>query len=451
MELITRIADKYLIRKENIERAWVRALHHLPETLAGGDPLDILEFSTAHGAMLEIWRAAGHRVRGTDWDGWPDDYAKSPARKDWLDAMLAETHDNPRAETNRGWVYQPIIEATGLDVDLFDAGARPYPYRDKSYDVVCCYQALEAYAPPAEWPGIVGEFCRIARQSVVVGFNPPPRGLREDAEHFHQQHAAFETLRTLEAYGLKAVFLEFGETNAGFHPTALKLMAVPGAKEGPAMPAANASQVKQTGPKGDTFYKARARNYETRRKKQDWWHVEQEEMKSLLFGLPRGLSVVDIPFGTGRFVPYYKEFGYTITGLDVSQDMFDAAREALGPLFDECTCVTGDAAELPFDDAGFDLVVSTRFLRDIVTFSQAKAILAEMARVTSRYAILQLGENPDGEIEIGPDDVMGGALSRASVDALLAGFGFRVLERRLVKSAPEVGEVYHILCEKTDL
>jgi ubiquinone/menaquinone biosynthesis C-methylase UbiE len=206
--------------------------------------------------------------------------------------------------------------------------------------------------------------------------------------------------------------------------------------------------LKQTGPKGDTYYKARAQNYNKKRLKQDWWHVEQSAMEALLETLPRGLSVVDIPFGTGRFVPYYDKFGYRIAGLDASADMIGAARAALGPLYDKCSCTVGDAMDLPYADSAFDLVVSTRFLRDIVTFGMAKKMLAEMARVTSKYAIIQLGNNFDDGRTPDDEEVMGGNLSKAAVDVTLLAHGLRVKDRRLVLSEPEIGEIYHILCEK---
>lgn len=207
--------------------------------------------------------------------------------------------------------------------------------------------------------------------------------------------------------------------------------------------------LKQTGPKGDSYYKGRAENYNKKRLKQEWWHVEQAQMKALLETLPRNLKVVDIPFGTGRFVPYYVELGYEIAGLDASGDMIAAAQEALGPLYDKCACTIGDAADLPYQDGAFDLVVSTRFLRDIVPFGAAKQMLSEMARVTSKYAIIQLGNNFTRGRTPADDEVMGGNFSKVGLEKLLKGFRLKVKDRRLVLSEPEVGEIHHILCEKT--
>jgi len=206
--------------------------------------------------------------------------------------------------------------------------------------------------------------------------------------------------------------------------------------------------LKQTNPKGDTYYKGRADNYNKKRLKQDWWHVEQKEMEALLETLPRNLSVVDIPFGTGRFVPFYDKFGYKIAGLDASADMIGAARASLGALYEKCSCTVGDAMELPYKDGAFDLVVSTRFLRDIVTFGMAKTMLAEMARVTSKYAIIQLGNNFDEGRTPGDDEVMGGNLSKAGIEKMLKANGLKVKDRRLVLAEPEIGEIHHFLCEK---
>lgn len=202
-------------------------------------------------------------------------------------------------------------------------------------------------------------------------------------------------------------------------------------------------------PKGDTYYNKVAKNYDKRRKNQEWWGVEQEEMKSLLETLPKGLSVVDIPFGTGRFLEYYKEREYSVSGLDSSLHMINAARDSNGALMDGVDVKTGDAAELPFKDGSFDLLVSTRFLHDIVTFRHAKTILGEFSRVTKKYAIIQLGEST-GEGRMPDDDeTMRGALSPAGVDKLLKEHGFVAKDRRFVKeNKNEDSKIHHILCEK---
>ncbi|MGB0966705.1 MAG: class I SAM-dependent methyltransferase [Halocynthiibacter sp.] len=202
-------------------------------------------------------------------------------------------------------------------------------------------------------------------------------------------------------------------------------------------------------PKGDSYYDDVARNYEVKRQKQAWWHVEQDEMQDLLSKLPDNLSVVDIPFGTGRFVPMYKEKGFTVSGLDASGDMISTAKKILGEDFTGVDARVGDAAALPFKDQEFDLLVSTRFLRDIVVYSVAKKILREFSRVTKQYAIIQLGHNREEGFIPDEDTPMGGSLSEKDTYKLLKDNRFEVIEKRLVLRHDEEGtDIYHFLCKK---
>lgn len=203
--------------------------------------------------------------------------------------------------------------------------------------------------------------------------------------------------------------------------------------------------------KGDSYYGKVAENYELRRCKQDWWQVEQDEMAALLELLPRGLKVLDVPFGTGRFVPNYLARGFEVHGLDASDAMIAQAGRQLGPQFKHCTTVTGTATALPFEDRAFDLLVSTRFLRDIICYSDAKQALAEFARVTSGHAIIQLGETTGPKLgEPDGDAAMGSQLTARQIRHLLGEVGFQVVEKRLVKSDPEEhSAIHHILCKKT--
>ena len=201
-------------------------------------------------------------------------------------------------------------------------------------------------------------------------------------------------------------------------------------------------------PKGDRYYDRTAAIYNRKREKQSWWHVEHQQMRELLAKLPTGLRVVDIPFGTGRFVPLYLEREFKITGLEISPDMVAAAAVALGDDFAACDAKIGSAMETPFKDGEFDLVVSTRFLSNIVTYIDARRALAEFARITSRYGIIQLGHRTEDTRIPRRRETMDTCMSRDDVDAMLRANGLEPIERRLVLETPETGgEMHHILCE----
>lgn len=69
-----------------------------------------------------------------------------------------------------------------------------------------------------------------------------------------------------------------------------------------------------------------------------------------------GASVLLAGCGRGDYVPWYRERGATVTGVDVSETAIEHARERFG---DEATFRRADLAEpLAFDDGSFDLVVS---------------------------------------------------------------------------------------------
>ena len=217
------IPKKYLDRKANLKRSWTRICTHLPETVNTSEKLKILEFSTAHGAMLEIWNALGHDAQGTDY-AVPRGREKRYKKISPDDQVFQSLHRNPVREFQNGWIYQPIIESIGARVHLFDTGKVPYHFQDKSFDYICCYQAIEAYAVPAEWDKIVEEFCRIARRGIVIGFNPPP--LRaDDSSGWAATKIAWEKLRTYKNNGFTNLFFEFEETKRALHPSCCKLVA----------------------------------------------------------------------------------------------------------------------------------------------------------------------------------------------------------------------------------
>lgn len=186
--------QKYVTRARNIERCWNRTQLYLPE-LIGSEPQDVLEMSTAHGGMLEVARHFGHNVMGTD-------YANMAWSKDGeAMAQFRELNDPDfvREVDDRGnlidpekpdWPYRHITESIDLPMTVFDAGQVPYPFADKSYDVVMCFQAIEHYCHPKDWMDIVDEFCRISRKTVFIMLNRliPEFRARED---YHEAFTAF--------------------------------------------------------------------------------------------------------------------------------------------------------------------------------------------------------------------------------------------------------------------
>ncbi|MCC5971356.1 MAG: class I SAM-dependent methyltransferase [Pararhodobacter sp.] len=186
--------------------------------------------------------------------------------------------------------------------------------------------------------------------------------------------------------------------------------------------------IQRSPPKGDVYYGDMATLYEAERTNSPRWQCEQQAVTTIFERLPEGLSVLDVPVGTGRFLPVMLERGHHVTGFDASDEMIAITRRRAGELGGTVETVLGDATHLPFDDGAFDVVLSSRFLRHILPYGLARQSLAEMARVCKTYAIIELGcrdrrSNPPGE-----DKPMRDRLSHADTLALLRAHGFEVIE-----------------------
>jgi len=159
------------------------------------------------------------------------------------------------------------------------------------------------------------------------------------------------------------------------------------------------SQLQKT---GNSYYGKAADNYKKNREFDKTFATEQLLMKGLLRNIANNSKVLDVPFGTGRFVDFYLDKKFDIYGLEISRDMISAAKCALGESFAKCTVVEADATQkFPFDDDFFDLVVSFRFLK-FFSYNTAKEILQEIHRVTKSDVLLRMVIRTDNE----PDDYL---------------------------------------------
>lgn len=132
-----------------------------------------------------------------------------------------------------------------------------------------------------------------------------------------------------------------------------------------------------------------AASYESAREVEPLWRVENAYVSNLVSRL-QGMSILDVPVGTGRFLEFYG--GRHVIGVDLSESMLDKARERASALgMPHTTLVQGSVTQLPFGDAEFDLVLCWRLLHLLPPESLAPA-LAEMARVCRGTLCIQIYE-----------------------------------------------------------
>src|SRR5688500_7717676 len=75
-------------------------------------------------------------------------------------------------------------------------------------------------------------------------------------------------------------------------------------------------------------------------------------------GVEPGMDVLDVACGSGNATIPAAKLAGRVTGLDFAPALLDVARERGADAMVEVDWILGDAQQLPFDDAGFDRVIS---------------------------------------------------------------------------------------------
>ena len=128
----------------------------------------------------------------------------------------------------------------------------------------------------------------------------------------------------------------------------------------------------------------------------------------------RGMKVLDVGCGTGTDLEVYSQGGCETCGVDLSPAMLKASRKRLGAGAD---LRLGDAAQLPFADGVFDLVLTTYTLHEMPREKRA-SVLREMIRVCRGRGRLLITD-----FQPGPYRFPVGWISRAVIRILEASAG----------------------------
>lgn len=109
-----------------------------------------------------------------------------------------------------------------------------------------------------------------------------------------------------------------------------------------------------------------------------------------------GQDVLDVATGTGNAALVAAAKGAKVTGLDLTPELFDRARERAAAAGVEVEWVEGDAEDLPYEDASFDRVLSAIGIQ----FAPRHEVVAkELARVCKPGGLIVLGNwTADGMI-----------------------------------------------------
>lgn len=126
----------------------------------------------------------------------------------------------------------------------------------------------------------------------------------------------------------------------------------------------------------DVYYGETAANYDSGRQHKAKWRAEIDAVGAFLTEGP----VLDVPFGTGRFVPIYQEKGLQFLGVDKSPDMLSIAQAK----YPGVNAVLGSAFDLP--DGKFGTVVCVRFL-EWMPVEKAKLVLNRLRKLAPEIIV----------------------------------------------------------------
>ncbi len=132
-----------------------------------------------------------------------------------------------------------------------------------------------------------------------------------------------------------------------------------------------------------------AAEYDRRRAGSPKWNRERHAVAGFLSLLPAKGRVLDVPFGTGRFLDLYAGGGHTVVGIDFSRDMLLQTRASRFAASTVEGLIQGDAEALPLRDGSVDAAVCVRLLNWLPAPVLEK-VIAELARVSRHCVILHV-------------------------------------------------------------
>jgi len=150
-------------------------------------------------------------------------------------------------------------------------------------------------------------------------------------------------------------------------------------------------------PLGSRYHNNIARDYELERATTKFWKKEQSVFKNEIVPFFKDQnSVLDCPVGTGRFFREYSESNLYVVGVDLSSSMLALAEDQSKNFSSDIDLYNCDASSVNKLNIQPDIIVSVRFLQNIVDIHSAKNIVSGFLSLNPNYLILELGYRHSG-------------------------------------------------------
>lgn len=119
-------------------------------------------------------------------------------------------------------------------------------------------------------------------------------------------------------------------------------------------------------------------------------HRVKVEAIAAAIGAYAGGRILEVGAGTGLHARWFLEHTSVMyTGIDVSREMLDVARERLADQMDRATLTIGDAQRLPFPDRSFDAAFCTATLHHLGDPAGGIRELVRVVRPGGRVAAIE--------------------------------------------------------------
>ena len=204
-------------------------------------------------------------------------------------------------------------------------------------------------------------------------------------------------------------------------------------------------------PIGSNYVGKKALIYDEHRQNDIYWKAEDECVNKYISMISNEInSVIDAPYGTGRFAPIYDKYNLNVTAVDISNEMIEVAISKHKNHLSKTKFLIQDMVKIPKDDCSVDLAICFRFIPWIVSFKDAKIALSELSRVCNKYAILELcvGKHNISNIDIDEDKVMWDNYNKKQITVWLKEFNFEVIDVKFLYDDKEHPGLSAFLCKK---
>ena len=115
---------------------------------------------------------------------------------------------------------------------------------------------------------------------------------------------------------------------------------------------------------------------------------EYDLVDKALTHIPKGISIVDVPCGGGRFSLHLASQGYVVSAGDRSPDMVRITQETLTEAGHDASVSVQDVESLSIDDRGVDAVFCFRLFHHIPDDPLRVKVVRELCRVSDQYVVM---------------------------------------------------------------